>query len=80
MFSKQDQSTWPRPPRRYRKYGFKDLQVGETLTVPPVDENGIGCRDIVSFRALVWNTAKRLGYVLSCRQLENGNFEVYRSK
>jgi len=71
---------WPSAPRRYRKYGFRDMAPGDTLQVTPVDENGVGCKDITSFRALVWNTAKRLGYVLSCRQLEDGTFEVYRSE
>lgn len=71
----QDVPTWGEG-KRYRKYGFGAMAVGELMSIP-VDEQG--CKDIKSFRALVWNRAKQLEFTLTCRELEDGTFEVYRS-
>jgi len=71
----QDAPAWGAG-KRYRKYNFRAMAIGELMTVP-VDEQG--CKDIKSFRALVWNRARQLGFTLSCRELEDGTFEVYRS-
>lgn len=61
--------------RRNAKYGFRTMKVGD-LKRFSVDEQG--CKDIKSFRALVWNRSRQLGYELICRELEDGTFEVYR--
>lgn len=64
-------------PKTYKKYKFKEMKVGDLLEIP-VDE--CGCKDLKSFRALVWNRSRQLNMVLSCRQREDGVFEVYRSE
>lgn len=63
--------------RKYMKYDFRRMQVGEVMIIP-VDE--MGCKDVKSFRALVWNRARQLGYELTCRQRKDGAYEVYRGK
>jgi hypothetical protein len=69
-----DQPEWV---RRNKKYNFRTMVVGELMTIEPNEQ---GCKDIRSFRALVHNRAKQLGYVLSCRECANGAWEVYRSE
>lgn len=73
---KNEMPDWVKP-RKYKKYNFNSMAVGE-LRVIPVDE--CGCKGIKSFRALVWNRSQQLGYQLHCRQRADGGFEVYRSK
>ncbi|QIG73223.1 hypothetical protein EVC02_002 [Rhizobium phage RHph_N17] len=67
---------WVRP-KTYKKYDFKSMQVGDLMVIEPKDQ---GCKNLKSFRALVWNRSNQLGFVLSCRQREDGAFEVYRSE
>lgn len=62
---------------RNAKYDFRSMAVGALMTIP-VDE--CGCKNIKSFRALVWNRARQLGYDLICRVNENGDYEVFRKE
>lgn len=61
--------------RKNKKYPVKEMGVGELLHLS-VDE--IGCKDIKSFRAYLWQRSKQLGRHYTCRQLEDGSIEVYR--
>lgn len=63
--------------RKYKRYNFAAMQVGQVKVIP-VDEQG--CRTLKSFRALVWNRSRQLGFDLVCRMREDGAFEVYRRK
>lgn len=73
----KNQPTWSKQTRKYKKYNFERMQVGDLMTLQ-VEEQG--CKDIKSFRALLWNRAKALGFELSCREREDKVWEVYRSK
>ncbi|AGC35763.1 hypothetical protein ACP46_gp78 [Rhizobium phage RHEph06] len=74
--SKVTRPDWVQP-KTYKRYDFKSMQVGDLMVIAEKDQ---GCKNLKSFRALVWNRSRQLGYVLSCRQREDGAFEVYRSE
>lgn len=64
-------------PKRYKKYNFHTMEVGELRVI---EKDAQGCKDIKSFRALVWNRSRQLGYTLHCRARDDGAYEVYRSE